>query len=326
LITRLLLLSLGLLLTNPSVGSEATQKPRIVGLISYAATADDPSYKAFREALRGLGYVEGQSIRIEFRSAQGRADLLPIIAKELVQLRADVVVVGTSRAAQALKRATSTIPIVIASSDPIAAGLVTNLSRPGGNITGLSTMTTELTAKRVQLLKEALPGLTRLGVLWNPTNPPSPFQAKVFEDLNAAAGSMGIELKIASAAAVPDFGAAIADISRSHVQALYLVENPLFYAHRRILATLALQARLPAMYGTRAFADDGGLMSYGADYSDHARRAAVYVDKILRGAKPGDLPIEQAVELELVVNLRTAKALGLAIPQSVLARADEVIQ
>jgi putative ABC transport system substrate-binding protein len=186
-------------------------------------------------------------------------------------------------------------------------------------------MTTELTAKRLQLLKETVPRLTRLGVLWNPTNPPSPFQAKVIEDLKAAAASMAIELKVVTAGTVEQFSAAFADISRAHVQALYLVENPLFYAHRRTLATLALQARLPAIYGTKAFADDGELMSYGADYADQARRAAGYVDRILKGAKPGDLPIEQATELQFVVNLKTARALGLTIPQSVLARA-EVIQ
>jgi putative ABC transport system substrate-binding protein len=187
-------------------------------------------------------------------------------------------------------------------------------------------MTTDLTAKRVQLLKETLPRLTRLGVLWNPTNPPSPFQAKIVEDLKAAATSLGIELKMATAATIRESSIAIAEISRAQVQALYLVENPMFYAHRKVLATLALQARLPAIYRTKVFAEDGGLMSYGASYSDQARRAASYVDKILRGAKPEDLPIEQATELQLVVNLKTAKALGLTIPQSVLARADEVIQ
>jgi putative ABC transport system substrate-binding protein len=326
LIPRLLLLTLALLATIPDVFPQASDKPRIVGLISYAATADDPSYKAFREALRELGYVEGRSIRVEFRTAQGQADRLPIIAEELAQLKADVVVLGNSRAAQAVRRAMPTTPIVIASSDPVGTGLVKNLSRPEGNITGLSTMTTDLTAKRVQLLKETVPRLTRLGVLWNPTNPPSPFQVTVIENLKAAATSLGIELKMATAATVPQFSTAIAEIGRAQVQALYLVENPMFYAHRKTLATLALQARLPAIYGTKVFAEDGGLMSYGANYTDQARRAAGYVDKILRGAKPEDLPIEQATELQLVVNLKTAKALGLTIPQSVLARADEVIQ
>lgn len=315
-----------LVATITDVFPQESDKPRIVGLISYAATADDPSYKAFREALRDLGYVEGRSIRIEFRTAEGHADRLPGIAEDLAQLKADVVVVGNSRAAQAVKRATPTTPIVIVSSDPIGTGLVTNLSRPEGNITGLSTMTTDLTAKRVQLLKETIPRLTRLGVLWNPTNPPSPFQAKIVEDLKTAATLLGIELKMVTAATVQQFSTAIAEIRRAHVQALYLVENPMFYAHRKTLATLALQARLPAIYGTRVFAEDGGLMSYGANYSDQARRAASYVDRILRGAKPGDLPIEQATELQLVVNLKTAKALGLRIPQSILARADEVIE
>jgi putative ABC transport system substrate-binding protein len=323
---RLLLLTFALFAAIAEVFPQVSDKPRVVGLISYAATADDPSYRVFREALRELGYVEGRSIRVEFRTAQGQADRLPGIAEDLARLKADVVVVGNARAAQAVKSAMPTTPIVIASSDPIGTGLVKNLSRPEGNITGLSTMTTDLTAKRVQLLKETLPRLTRLGVLWNPTNPPSPFQAKIVEDLKAAATSLGIELKMATAASVQEFSSAIAEISRAQVQALYLVENPVFYAHRKALATLALQARLPAIYGTKVFAEDGGLMSYGANYSDQARRAASYVDKILRGAKPQDLPIEQATALQLVVNLKTAKVLGLAIPRSVLARADEVIQ
>jgi putative ABC transport system substrate-binding protein len=297
-----------------------------VGLMSVAAAPDDPIWEAFRGGLRELGYVEGRSIRIEFRTAQGRADRLPSLAEELVQLRADVIVVGNTASAQAVKRATSTIPIVIATSDPIASGLVTNLARPGENVTGVSTMTTELSAKRLQLLKETMPRLTRVGVLWNPATPLSPFQAKVIEDVRTAAASMAIKLKIVSVGTPEKFNGAFTDVSRAHVQAVYLVENPLFYAHRKALAALALQARLPAIYGTRAFADDGGLMSYGADYADQARRAAAYVDKILKGAKPGDLPIEQATKLELVINLKTAKALGLTIPQSVLARADEVIR
>jgi putative ABC transport system substrate-binding protein len=187
-------------------------------------------------------------------------------------------------------------------------------------------MTTDLTGKRVQLLKETLPHLTRLGVLWNPTNPPSQFQATVIKDLKAAATSLGIELRMATAATVRQFSTAISEIGRAQVQAVYLVENPMFYAHRKTLATLALQARLPAIYATKVFAEDGGLMSYGANYTDLARRAAGYVDKILKGAKPGDLPIEQVTKIELVVNLKTAKALGLAIPESILQRADEVIR
>jgi putative ABC transport system substrate-binding protein len=315
-----------LFVANPDVFPQVSDSARIVGLISYAATADDPSYKAFREALRELGYMEGRSIRVEFRTAQGQEDRLPTIANELARLKVDVVVLGNSRAARAVRDAMPNTPIVIVSSDPLGTGLIKNLSRPEGNITGLSTMTTDLTAKRVQLLKETLPRLTRLGVLWNPTNPPSPFQAKIIEDLKAAATSLGIELRMATAATVQQFRSAINEISRAQVQALYLVENPMFYAHRKALATLALQFRLPAIYGTKLFADDGGLMSYGANYSDQARRAAAYVDKFLRGTKPEDLPVEQATELQLVVNLRTAKALGVTIPQSVLGRADEVLQ
>jgi putative tryptophan/tyrosine transport system substrate-binding protein len=328
-LTRYLLvlyLALNLGVTVVDAWAQQSHAPPIVGLMSFAAASDDPFHEAFRKALRELGYVEGRSIRIEFRTAQGHADRLERLAEELIQLKASVVVTGGSRTAQAVKRVNSNIPIVVTSGDPIASGLVSNLARPGGSVTGLSTMTTELTAKRLQLLKETVPRLTRLGVLWNPTDSMSPFYLKVINDLKAAADSMAIDLKIVRAATPEQFSSAIADASRSDVQALYLVENPIFYAHRRTLARLALQARLPTIYGTRVFAEDGGLMSYGANYIDLARRAARYVDRILRGAKPGDLPIEQATALEFVLNAKTAKALGLTIPQSLLERADEVIR
>jgi putative ABC transport system substrate-binding protein len=322
------LLALALLLAAAPTGAWTQQPntPPIVGLMSFAAFSDDPAYEAFRGALRDLGYMEGRSVRIEFRTAQGHADRLPTLAEELVQLKADVIVVGNTPAARAVKRATSTIPIVIVSTDPVASGLVTNLARPGGNLTGLSTMTTELSAKRLQLLKETVPQLARVAVLWNPTTPLAPFQSKVIEDLKAAAPSMSIELKIVTVQAPEEFNTAFKDISRAQVQALYLVESPLFYGHRKTLAALALQARLPAIYGTKAYANDGGLMSYGPSNPDLFRRAATYVDKILKGARPADLPVEQPTKFELVINLKTAKALGLTIPPSLLQRADQVIE
>ena len=325
---RFFLLAFALSLTVAATHAWAQQpnKVPVVGVLFLAAGPDDPLVEALRKGLRQLGYVEGQDIRFEFRSAQGQAERLPRLAEELVQLKVDVIVVGNPPAAQAVQRATSTIPIVIGLFDPVASGLVTDLAHPGGNITGLSSMFTELIAKRLQVLKETIPRLTRVTVLWNPTTPPSPWEAKAVEDLNAAARSLSIELKFVVARTPEEFDAAFSAVRRAHAQALYLIESALFYTHRMTLAKLALKARLPAIYGTRAFADEGGLMSYGVNYADQFRRAAVYVDKILKGAKPGDLPIEQPTKFELVVNLKTAKALGITIPQSILVRADEVIR
>jgi putative ABC transport system substrate-binding protein len=222
-----------------------------------------------------------------------------------------------------MMNATSTIPIVIATSDPVSAGLVTNLARPGGNVTGLSTMTSELYGKRLELLKETIPGLKRVGLVWHPF---SPTMEKFTERVKAIAPTLSLKvipIKVEDAA---EFESAFTGASRARIQAVYLAESPLFYARRAVLARLALKARLPSLYGTSAYVNDGGFMSYGADFTDQARRTAEYVDKILKGAKPGDLPIEQSAKVQLAINLKTAKALGLTVPQSVLARADQVVQ
>ena len=295
----------------------------IVGLLSGSAGPRDATVEAFRQGLRELGYVEGSNIRVEFRTAQGRIDRLPALAEELVLLKPSVIVVGSAPAALAVKRVSPTIPIVIVAFDPVASGLVTNIAHPGGQVTGLSTMTTELHAKRLQLLKEAIPRLARIAVLQDPGVTQS--QQQAVGELKAAASSLGIELTIVPVPKREEFDSSFAMVSRARAQALYLLESPLFYTQRMALAKLALKARLPA-YGPRAFAEAGGLMSYGMNYSDQARRSAGYVDKILKGAKPGDLPIEQPTKFELVVNLKTAKALGLTIPQSILLRASEVIR
>ena len=219
-----------------------------------------------------------------------------------------MIVVESTVAAQAVKRATSTIPIVMAIvADPVGSGLVANLAHPGGNVTGLSMMMAELSAKRLQLLKEAIPRLTRVAVLWNPD---TPYHPKVIEDLKAAAPSLSIELSFVGVRTPEEIGPAFSAVSRAHAQALYVIEDPLFFTHRMTLLKLASKARLPAIYGEREFADAGGLMSYGPNFGDLFRRSAGYVDKILKGAKPGDLPIEQPTKFELVVNLKTAKALG----------------
>ncbi|HKQ25607.1 MAG TPA: ABC transporter substrate-binding protein [Burkholderiales bacterium] len=322
---RFFLFAIGMSIAIASIVAwpqEANRIP-VVGVLTLTAGATDPFVEALRQGLRELGYVEGRNIKFEFRTAQDQVNRLPRLAEELVRLNVDVIVVTNALAAQALRRATSTIPIVVALLDPVAAGLVTNLARPGGNITGLSFMGIELSAKRLQLLKEAIPPLNRVAVLWNPDTPST---AKMVEDLKAVASSMSIELTLVSVQTPEGFDAAFATVARANAQGLYVVGGPLFYAYRTTLAKLATKARLPGIAGARYYADGGGLMSYGASMQDQMHRAAVYVDKILKGAKPGDLPIEQPTMFELVVNLKTAKALGITIPESILLRADEVIR
>jgi putative ABC transport system substrate-binding protein len=293
-------------------------------VLTNAVRPDDPAVEIFRREMHRLGYVEGGDLGIEFRTAQGRIDRLPGLAAELVRLDADVIVVGSTEAARAVKRASSTIPIVLAIvPDPVASGLVTSLARPGGNITGIASMSSDLVAKRLELLAEAIPRLRRVGVIWNPD---IPAHANRVEELQRAAHALSIKLHLVGVRSSEQFGAAFAAIGQADAQALYLIEDALFFAHRATLGELALSNRLPAVYWTREFADAGGLMSYGMSYEDLVRRSAAYVDKILKGAKPGDLPIEQPTRLELVVNMRTAKALGLSIPESVLVRADEIVR
>ena len=327
-IQRLLLLvfALNLAFAATSVWAQQPNKVPVVGVLTLSAGPADPFVEALRQGLQELEYVEGRNIKFEFRTAQDQAVRLPGLAEELVRLNVDVIVVTNALGAQALRRATSSIPIVVALLDPVAAGLVTNLARPGGNITGLSFMGIELSAKRLQLLKEAIPRLARVAVLWNPANLPTPLSRKLVEDLKAAARLLSIELTFVVAQTPDEFDPAFAAVARANAQALYVVGGPLFYTQRATLAKLVSKARLPAIYGARVFADEGGLMSYGASIQDQMRRAAGYVDKILKGAKPGDLPIEQPTKFELVVILKTAKALGITIPQSILLQADEVIR
>lgn len=308
-----------------SLSAQAQQpaSPRHIGVLQAVAWPEELA-QAFRQGLRDVGYSEGRDVVIEWRPANGDNNRLTQLAADLVQRKVDVIVVGGTLAAQEAKRATFTIPIVMTLvSDPVGSDLVTNLAHPGGNITGLSTISPDLTAKRLQLLKEAIQGLTRVAVLWNPD---THFQTKWVEDLKAAAPSLSVELKFVGVRKSEEFGAAFSAISRAHAQAVYLLESPLFFSQQMRLARLALQARLPSIYGTKAFADQGGLMSYGVNYADQIRRSARYVEKILTGAKPGDLPIEQPTRFELVVNLRTAHALGITIPDAIMLRADDVIR
>jgi putative ABC transport system substrate-binding protein len=316
--------SIGLACLPVKAYSEKSTSPRRIGVIDVSFSPESKEAKAFRQGLLDAGYSEGRDVVIEWRFANGNYARIPGFVDDLVQSKVDVIVTDGTVAAQSAKRATSAIPIVMAlASDPVASGLVTSLAHPGGNVTGLSMMLTELSAKRLQLLKEAIPRVTRVAVLWNPE---APWHAKVIENLKAAAPSLSIELGFVSVQNPEQLGPAFSSIRQVHAQALYVIEDPIFYTQRIALFRLASKARLPTIHGSRTYADAGGLISYGTNFGDLFRRSAGYVDKILKGAKPGDLPIEQPTMFELVVNLKTAKALGITIPQSILLRADEVIR
>ena len=285
---------------------------------------EDKDLQMFRQGLREAGYTEGRDVVIEWRSSNGDFARIPELAADLVERKVDVIVVETTSATIIAKRATSTIPIVMSLvGDPVRSGLVTSLAHPGGNVTGLSLMAAELGAKRLELLKQAIPRLTRVAVLWNPGNP---WHAKANADLKAAAPALSLKLSFVGARTPDEFAPAFSEISRMHAQGLYVTVDGIFFTHRTKLLNLVSKARLPAIYSDKRFVYEGALMSYGPDVGDVFRRSAGYVDKILKGAKPGDLPIEQPTKFELAVNLKTAKALGIAIPQSILQRADEVIR
>jgi len=323
----LVTLILGFLLA--SLAAEAQQPGKIsrIGFLSPSSPSDlrmQRFFEGFRHGLGELGYVEGQNIAIESRWAEGKYDRLPGLAAELVRLKVDVIVTAAVPAIRAAKEATRTIPIVMASVvDPVTTGLVASLARPGGNITGLSTMAPELVGKQLQMLKEVVPKSSRVAVLWNPANPGN---APQLREAEAAARTLGVRLQPLEARNPNDFDGAFAAMTRQQAGALIVLVDSMLNDHRTRIADLAAKSRLPAVYGLPEHAEAGGLMAYGASRSDLFRRAATYVDKILKGAKAGDLPVEQLSKFELVINLKTAKALGLTIPQSVLIRADEVIQ
>ena len=313
--------SLGLLVAPPAVDAQPASKHPRIGILR-PGSPPDPLLDAFRQGLRELGYEEGRNISIEYRWAEGRDERLPGLAAELVRLKVDVIVAGAG-AVEAAKHATTTIPIVMpVSGDPVRAGLVASLGRPGGNITGLTSLSGELPGKWLELLKETLPRVSRVAVLWDPASDPS--QVKTSE---AAARSLGVRLQVLKVGRAASFEPAFAEARHNDAGALIVLGSPSFYVHRTRLVELAAKHRLPTIYAQREFVvGSGGLMSYGADYHDQFRRAATYVDKILKGAKPADLPVEQPTVFELVINMRTAKTLGLTIPPSVLARANEVIE
>ena len=318
----------GLLIAPRAAAGQQPGRVYRIGILANVPVTGPESaglWGAFIQGLRELGYVEGQNIRIESVSSDGNYERLPELAAELVRLKVDVIVVPAPQNALAAKKATQTIPIVMASAgDPVAEGLVASLARPGGNITGLSGIAGPgIGGKRLELLKEAVPKVSRMTFLSNPANAMS---AAFLEETKKAARSLRVQLQSLEAREPGELERAFAAMSRERVGALLVLNDGMFLIHRTQIAVLAVKQRLPTMFGGREYVDAGGLMSYGGSGRDNFRRAAIYVDKILKGAKPGDLPIERPTKFELVINLKAAKALGLTIPQSVLGRADEVIQ
>ena len=305
----------------PLAASAQTQ-PKIPR-VGFVFGGNKNNIEAFWQGLRELGYVEGQTIVLEVRDAEGRAERLPELLAELVGLKVDVLVAVSSAAAVAAKNATETIPIVMMAFDPVGLGLIGSLSRPGGNVTGLSVFSEAITGKRLQLLKEVVPGLARIAVLRNPM---ATSQTVFWQETDAAARKLGVVLKPLEVRGPTDFEAAFAAAKQSDAQALLALDDPLTIAYSDRIVALVAISRLPAMYGFREFPVFGGLMSYGPNQVDLFRRAATFVDQILKGAKPADLPVEQPTKVELVINLKTAKALGLTVSRDMLLIADEVIE
>ena len=306
--------------------SQSAKIPRIGYLQPIAPqNGTSPFLEDFRQGLRDLGYVEGKNIQIEVRWGEGRLDRMPALAAELVRMNVDVIFAVSSPSVWAAKNATKTIPIVMpTSSDPVGDGLVASLSRPGGNITGMSLMAPELSAKRLQLLKEVFPKQVRpAAVLWNPDYYG---MAARFKEIQTQAPTVGMNVRSVEIRDSRELERALEDLDRERPDALVLLVDPLTMSQRRRIVEFAAEKRLPAIYEVEQFVDAGGLMSYGPNIDEQVRHAATYVDKILKGAKPGDLPIEQPAKFDLVINLKTAKALGVAIPQSVIVQADRVIQ
>jgi putative ABC transport system substrate-binding protein len=306
--------------------AQPANSPRIGYLQPVAPqNGTSPALESFRQGLRDLGYVEGKNIQLEIRWGEGKLERMPALATELVRMKVDVIVAVSSPAVLAAKKATATIPIVMPfSSDPVGDGFATSLARPGGNITGMSLMAPELSAKRLQLLKEVFPKQVRpAAVLWNPDYAG---MAARFKQLQSAAPAMGMNVRSVEIRDSRELERALDALDRDRPDALVLLADPLTTSQRLRIVEFAAEARLPAIYETSQFVDAGGLMSYGPNFDAMIRHSAIYVDKILKGAKPGDLPIEQPAKFELVINLKTAKALGVAIPQSVLVQADRVIE
>ena len=318
--------ALGTTLVAWPLALRAQQAPRIYRIGFVSPTSRGPTSDAFREGLKEAGYVEGQNVVIEARFAEGRNERMPELIAEVIRLKVDVLAIGSTNGALAAKKATSTLPIVFAGLvDPVATGVVASLARPGGNITGITFGIggAGLAGKLVELLKEAIPKLSHVAAL---SNLASPYVATLVEEIQAAAGKLKVRLDVHDAANLAQVDKAFATISASPAQGLIVTNDPLFFTNRAKLIQFAAAKRMPAMYWTQEFVDAGGLMAYGSSVADSYRQAAKYVDKILKGAKPADLPIEQPTRFELAINLKTAKALGIIIPHTILLRADKVIE
>jgi putative tryptophan/tyrosine transport system substrate-binding protein len=323
---KIFALALGALLFALCLSAEA-QQPKKIARIGYLSVGDPVGrvyrIEAFRQGLKELGYVEGKNIIIEYRFAEARQERLPELARDLVALKVDIIFAGGGPATEAAKNATQTIPVVTSSQDPVRQGFVAGLPRPGGNITGLANLTSELVGKRLELLKEVIPQLSRVAVL---STPISNFVFTTWRRTEVAAQSLGVQLQVAELRDRDDLEPAFAAIKRERAEALLILRNPLVNDLTKRIANLALESRLPAIYDEKRFPQLGGLISYGTDLADLDRRAGVLVGKILKGAKPADLPVEQPTKFELVINLKTAKAVGLKIPAHLLMEAAAVIE
>jgi ABC-type uncharacterized transport system substrate-binding protein len=309
-----------------SMSAEAQQQakiPKIGELVGFRPSSTlGTGRELFRQSLRELGYVEGKNILYEDRSAEGKLDRFPALADELVRLKVDVLVASSPDEVRVYKNATRTIPIVfIAQSDPVALGLVDSLARPGGNITGVTTFASVLSGKRIELLKETVPKLSRVAVLWNPRGP-----GEGWKESQLAAREIGLQLHSMEVSSADKFDSAFKEAVKAGSKAIAVTQNPLVTSHQKQIVVLVTKNRLPAIYPRADYVASGGLMSYGADLTEHYRRAAVIVDKILKGAKPADIPVEQPTKFEFIINLKAAKQIGLTIPPNVLARANKVIR
>ena len=316
---------LNLTLGPLALEAQPTAKIARIGYLAIDQAASPHLPEAFLQELRDLGYIEGRNLVIEYRSAEGKSEQLPALAAELVALKVDVIVAPSTVAAQAAKQATRTLPIVSVAI-PVTSGLVTSLARPGGNVTGLSFFSPELVGKCLEQLKLAVPAVSRIAALWQPGGQGEPTEKEMLKAAEVAARALGVRLQFVEARGPENFDRAFSEMTRARAGALTVLPSNMFISERRRLVDLAAKNRLPAVYPWREFVDAGGLMSYGLNVADLFRRAATYVDKILKGAKPADLPVEQPTKFELVINLKTAKVLGLTIPQPLQQRADQMIE
>jgi putative ABC transport system substrate-binding protein len=321
---KLLWLLAVLLFASVHLAEAQPKKVPRIGILSPRFPGPSPLLDAFRQALRELGYIEGQNIAIEYRFAEAKLDRLPDVGAELVRLKVDLIVTQGELATRAAKNATKTIPIVMANDgDPIGDGHVASLARPGGNITGLANLIVGLAGKRLELLKDAIPGISRVGVIWNPENSQS---ASGFKETQIATPPLELQLQSLEVQGPDSFEAVFQAATKGRADALTVLSDAVMFAHRTRILELAIKRRLPTMHTQSLWVEGGAVMSYGTYFPDLYRRAATYVDKIFKGAKPADLPVEQPTKFEFVINLKTAKQIGLTIPEKVLARADKVIK